>query len=101
MQRILWCYAHETNGVWQAICVDLDIAVQGKSFDEVKKLLELSVETYIDTARNESPEVRRQLLSRRAPFWLRTRLALTSKWRGIWHRDDGDDPAGFSVPCHA
>ncbi len=34
MRKVLRCYAEGRNGEWEAICLDLDIAVQEKSFED-------------------------------------------------------------------
>lgn len=64
------CFAHGRDGEWEAICVDLDIAIQGSSFDEVRDLLNSAVATYIVDAEQEEPEVRDELLSRAAPWYV-------------------------------
>lgn len=100
MTKSVWCYAHGQPGSWEAICVDLDIAVQGSSFDEVKGLLDNAVRTYVQDAVAESPEVSKQLLNRRAPLWVRLKFA----WAYLVHitrRNDGEMQAGFDVPCPA
>lgn len=48
-QRVLYCCASGREGAWQAICVDLDIAVQGRSFEEVSRLLEEAIGLYLQT----------------------------------------------------
>jgi len=67
----LRCYAWGREGDWEAICVDLDIAVQGESFDDVYRSLNVAVRDYIATTTEFSPEVRERLLGRRTPSWLR------------------------------
>ena len=39
MMKRLLCFAEGKEGDWEGICVDLDIAVQGASFNEVCELL--------------------------------------------------------------
>ena len=74
--RNLTCYAWGKPGDWEALCVDLDIATQGGSFEEVKRDLELAVEDFLDYAA-ELPELdRKSVLSYRTPWLLRMRLAL-------------------------
>lgn len=62
------CFAHGSDQGWEAICVDLDIAVQGDSFDDVRNGLNHAVETFVEDAAAESDEDRASLLSRRAPW---------------------------------
>ena len=78
--RKLTCYAWGKPGDWEALCVDLDIATQGASFEEVRDGLQLMVEDFLDYAA-ELPEPNRKfLLSRRAPRSVRTGLFLRHKW---------------------
>ena len=39
-ELMLRCYANKRGDRWQAICIDLCLAVQGNSFREVKQKLE-------------------------------------------------------------
>lgn len=70
------CYLHGVPGSWEGMCVDFDIAVQGANLNEVQARLGEAISTYIADARAEDAETRDRLLNRRAPFWLRARLAL-------------------------
>ena len=99
LKRIL-CFARGVDGEWEAICPDLDIAVQGSSFDEVKSLLSESIKTYVEDAMAEGPEVARRLLSRRAPLWLRLQLAFALLGHAV-RREGQSYRAGFDLPCHA
>ncbi len=78
--RKLTCYAWGKPGDWEALCVDLDIAAEGSSFEEVKRDLELAVEDFLDYA-SELPELdRKSVLSYRTPWPLRMQLALRYRW---------------------
>lgn len=100
--RKVLCFIHGSRDDWQGICVDLDIAVQGRSFDEVKDLLSISIGSYIESALAEEPAVRDQLLNRKSPVLVRLRHALSFLWAVSRHRNNGDDTtAGFSMPCRA
>ena len=104
MRKTFHCYAHGHADTWEAICVDLDIAVQGRSLDEVKSLLDRAIRTYLEDALVESPEVARQLLSRRAPFPVRAKLALAVWWYNVRSRligDGADNASNFEISCHA
>ena len=99
MQRTLTCFASgNTEKGWEAICVDFDIAVQGDSFEEVYKLINEAIQTYVESALAEEPSVRDRLLHRSAPWWLRTRLAIGFLWHALRHKNDGGNAAGFSMP---
>jgi hypothetical protein len=102
MPGSLLCYAHGRDGEWQGICLDLDIAVQGRSFDEVKGQLEDSIREYIRSAAREDPPTRARLLRRRAPLWVRIRALTRFMVAVIGHRSgDREARAGFTVPCPA
>ena len=100
--RNLLCYASGHGHDWEAICLDLDIAVQGQSFDEVFNDLNEAIALYLESVR-ELPEAERaELLHRSAPLGVRLKflwqviLSLFNKGRG------GDDCHGqFTVPCAA
>ena len=47
--RSLRCYAEGRDGDWEAICLDLDIAVQGSSFEEVFRSLQEAISLYLET----------------------------------------------------
>jgi hypothetical protein len=75
VKRELICIAkgRDDAGLWEAICLDLDVAVAGRNFDEVKDILSRAIETYFEDARREAEPARSQLLSRRVPFLARLR----------------------------
>ena len=59
--RNLLCYASGHGHDWEAICLDLDIAVQGQSFDEVFNDLNEAIALYLESVR-ELPEAERARL---------------------------------------
>jgi len=102
MAKTLACYARGGSEGWEAICVDLDIAVQGETFDEVYHLLRAEIADYLACAAQEAPDQARRLMTRSAPWYVRLRLKLAFLW--IWFIHSGSDDgntAGFTVPCHA
>lgn len=107
MTDLLTCFARGHDGHWEAICLDLNIAAQGESFQEVKNLLSKSIETYVEDVMNENDTATRQrLLSRQAP--LLTRLYWTVGFalanvagRHAHRAGKRDENAAFAVPCHA
>ena len=101
MERRLQCYAHGRAGDWEGLCVDLDIAVQGDSFDEVKRLLDEAVRTYVEDAAREEPEAQRRLLLRQAPFPVRLRLAVSYLAHLLFAGAGREMKAGFDLPCPA
>jgi hypothetical protein len=99
--RSLHCYAEGRNGDWEAICLDLDIAVQGGSFEEVFGSLREAISLYLESVADLSPEERRDLLQRRAPFPIRFKF-LAHALRGLFANSDGDRQRHqFTVPLAA
>ncbi len=95
----LRCYAEEREGAWEALCVDLDIAVQGDSFQAVYHDLTTAVAQYVEYVRTLPANERRQLLRRKAPFGLRVRFALAAL--ALAFGRDGGGRAEFTLPTPA
>ncbi|MBI1981623.1 MAG: hypothetical protein HYS63_08765 [Methylocystis sp.] len=99
--RDILCFARGREGEWEAFCADFDIAVQGRSFNEVREAMESAVSEYVAAAREEDPATAKRLLSRQAPLsvtLLWTARVLMSAWR---RGANGDTSASFPVPCAA
>jgi hypothetical protein len=77
MQKGLRCFAEKSDSGWQAICVDLDIAVQGDSFEEVKELLDSDIAMYLESVAELPEDDRHRLLNRRAPLLTRMGHAMS------------------------
>lgn len=104
MRKTFHCYAYGHPGDVEAICVDLDIAVRGSSFSEVRLILNNAIVSYVEDALNESPEVAKALLSRRSPWHVRAKLALRTQWFKFRAHFDGpnkNDATDFEIPCPA
>ena len=102
MDKTFTCYARGGRDGWEAICVDLDIAVQGKDFDEVYHTLNAAIFGYVESAAQEAPDQARRLLARAAPWYVRLRLKLAFLW--IWFTSSGTGnghAAGFTIACRA
>lgn len=102
-RKRLVCYAHGRGDTWEAICVDLDLAVHGRSLIDVQQRLDHAVSTYIEDARKETPATASLLLNRRAPFAVRARYNLSFLVHSLLRRrgSDGDYKANFELPCPA
>ncbi|WP_083908645.1 hypothetical protein [Thioalkalivibrio thiocyanodenitrificans] len=73
-QLVVRCFAESRHGVWQAFCIDLNLAVQGESQREViDKLGDMIVDYLIDALEGEDEKFAEQLLDRPAPLSLRLR----------------------------
>jgi hypothetical protein len=80
MSKAVLCVASGQGSEWEAFCLDYDLAVQGQSFEEVRRLLKDAIEMYVDTAVKEPEPNRSRLLARKAPFSVRLMWA----WRLFW-----------------
>jgi predicted RNase H-like HicB family nuclease len=99
--RILHCYAEGQGGDWEAICLDLDIAVQGSSFEEVFAALQQAISLYLESVADLPPQERRSLLHRPAPLPVRLKF-LTHALRGLFADSDGDRQRHqFTMPLAA
>ena len=76
MRRLLHCYAEGRDDEWEAICLDLDVAVQGRSFAEVYDSLNQAIALYLESVRDLPAEEREQLLHRRVPLRVRLQIFL-------------------------
>ena len=64
----LKCYIERKSDGWRGICVDLDIAVQGDSYDEVVSSLKDGIEVYYETVMSLPEADRKRLLHRPVPL---------------------------------
>jgi predicted RNase H-like HicB family nuclease len=96
------CVARRGGEWWEALCLDFDLAVQGRSFDEVRALLDEAVNTYVEDARAEAEPARSRLLSRRVPLHVRAlwawRFFMTALRGGI---EDGNSAVWLPITCHS
>lgn len=101
--RVARCIAHGRNGDWEAFCIDFDIAVQGRTLEEVKQALSEAICTYVEQAMAESPADRQRLLNRRMPLLTRIQLYWPFLVNALFPRKKGsrDHQAGFELPCPA
>jgi hypothetical protein len=99
--RSLRCYAEGREGDWEAICLDLDIAVQGRSFEEVFRSLQEGISLYLESVADLPPEEGRDLLHRPAPFQVRFKF-LAHALRGLFPDSDGNRQRHqFTMPLAA
>ena len=94
----LRCMAEGRADSWLAVCVDLDIAVQGESFPEVRESLAKAIDMYLDRVGELPSAEQQQLINRRSPWHVRAKFEfyrVLSKFK----RDGGHRP--FTLPGHA
>jgi hypothetical protein len=71
----LHCLALGHDGAWEAICLDLDIAVQGRSFEEAAESLREAILMHLEYVTALPPEERDRLRHRPVPLLTRLRFA--------------------------
>jgi len=102
MRDNLQCIAAGHGDKWEAICLDLDLAVQGHSFEEMCQSLGVAIEMYVERAMEAPEPTRSQLLNRKAPFFVRLMWALRLFRSTVFSRAGHEGPIiGFAAPCHA
>ncbi len=79
-------YAYRRGQRWNAICTDLDIAVDGESLPAVVGSLETCIDLYLESVAELPTEERGRFLTRRAPWRVRASLAVSTRL----HRLKGD-----------
>ncbi|AVT75939.1 hypothetical protein RPPS3_18760 [Rhodopseudomonas palustris] len=105
MKYPLECIAHGSGNDWQAICLDLDIAVQANSLHDVTRILQEAVQSYVDDAMAQDEATRDAMLSRSAPLRVRAawavRLFMATLFGRRLDRNGRDTTLGFPVECPA
>ncbi|HEX9767647.1 MAG TPA: hypothetical protein VGA50_00620 [Kiloniellales bacterium] len=101
MRKVLRCYAEGHDGDWEALCLDLDIAVQGSSFEEVFNGLNEAIHVYIESALELSSSDARRLLNRPAPLHLRLEFLWRSLLDVFNSNKNGRLRHSFTLPCTA
>jgi len=92
------CYAYGSDGSWEAICVDLDIAVFGASFQEVEVSLDTCIQMYLEWVAELPEKEQPRFLTRRSPWYVRAKLALMTWLYGL---RVGAPCQGFTLQSHA
>lgn len=98
---LLRCFAEQHDGAWEALCVDLDLAVQGDSFEQVYRDLADAVAQYLDHVHTLPAADQRRLLRRRAPLALRLRFARAALALAFLPRPERRGRAEFTLPAAA
>jgi hypothetical protein len=100
MQRYIYGIAHGRDHEWEAFSLDFDLAVQGRSFEEVSQRLTEAVGAYVASAMEEPEPARTALLTRTVPLRVRLlwgmRIALWTMFHG---KRTEESTFGFPVSC--
>ena len=99
MNLALRCYARVCGNQWHAICTDLDVAADGASLEEAKAALAACIELYLEGIDDMPAKDRHRILTRRAPWHVRVKMALLS----LLQRPQGDGATslGFVLEPHS
>ena len=98
-EKILRCYAIKGADGWEAICVDLDIAVQGDSFTDVTRKLGEALRSYAEYVNSLPAQERELFINRRAPWHVRARMALNVILTMLFHSGDDGKRQSFALAC--
>lgn len=101
MPRVLHCYAFGCEGEWEAICIDLDLAVQGESFSEVERLLEEAIAFHLERVQELPERDRERMLARRVPWHVRLRYAIEAFLFFVREREGGPFEHRYTMPSPA
>jgi len=97
------CFAEHRGDVWEGLCLDFDIAVQGDSLAEVQCLLHDAVADYVEFASEQPLAERNKLLRRRAPGRIWLKIALLMLWSTFqeWRGRRSGERSKFHLHCAA
>lgn len=97
MKRLIRCYAEGRQGQWEAFCLDFDLAVQGRSLEEVKGKILDQLHLYMETVADLPEAERERMLNRRVPLWFDLRV-LWKLLRARWSNGNRKQRYEFDVP---
>jgi hypothetical protein len=73
-ELFLRCFAEKKGDLWQAFCLDLNLAAQGDTSEEARRKLHAQIAEYVyDALAGPDQEYADQLLKRPAPASIRAR----------------------------
>lgn len=101
MQRTLHCVAFGREGAWEAICLDLDIAVQGPSFEDAAASLREAIALHVEAVSRLPPAERQRLLDRPVPLLIRVKYAMEAFALVLSRRDTGTYRHQYTMPLPA
>lgn len=101
MRRTLHCLAFGREDAWQAFCLDLDIAVEGRTFEEAESRLKETIATYVQDVAALDEGERESFLQRGTPFLTRLGFAVRAFLGAIRNRGEDGYQYQFTMPCPA
>lgn len=100
-ERKLHCLALGSDGAWEAICLDLDLAVQGRSFEEASAALRQAIDLYLEHVATLPTAERTRFMARRVPLLMRLRFAVKA-FALAMTQDSGERfQHHYTMPCSA
>lgn len=101
MRRTLHCLAFGREGAWQAFCLDLDLAVEGRTFEDADARLRDAIATYFQDVAMLDESDRERLLNRSMPLWTRVGFAVRAFLGALPNRSDDGYQHQFTMPSPA
>lgn len=97
-----FCVAEGNDDRWEAICLNLDIAVEGNTLADVKARMHECVKSYVLEALQMPEPDQNRLLDRSVPLRLKLKYAFKLLRHSLKSaRRDGGLQESFEIPCHA
>ena len=92
------CFIEGNGDLWEALCVDFDIAVTATSLPEIMSLIQEAVHVYVEEASLEADPDRTRLLNRRSPWQVRLKWKLRLAVAGFRsEKPDTTSPQGSGI----
>jgi hypothetical protein len=101
MRRTLHCVAFGREGASEAICLDLDVAAQGRTFDAASASLRTAIELYLETLADLPADEPARRLRRRVPLLTRLRYAARASLMAFGRGDSGVCEHQHTMPLPA
>lgn len=98
-KRSFMCFVGGHGSEWEAICTDLDIAVNADSERQVRERLTYAIRTYIEDVGGLDEASRNRLLSRKSPWYVTWGWKIRVAVSALRSRSDDQQFAAFGVPC--
>jgi hypothetical protein len=97
-KRTLRCFAAQSNEAWEAICLDLDIAAQGVSFEDADQNLRCAIRMYFERVDTLPAEERKKFLYRRVPLITRIQFAIEAALSSLAIRTRQEHQQYYKIP---
>ena len=99
--RKLHCIALGRDGLWEAICLDLDLAVHGRTFEEAAASLNEAIAMHLEHVMSLPADERERLLHRPVPLLTRLRFAAQAFLLALTRDGSEGYQHHYTIPCPA